>query len=220
MTTPTIEADPARAALLLSQWLSPGYPTGAFAWSHGLENAVAEGLVSDAAAFEAWAADALRFGAGRADAILLSHAWRDPGDEGVAELAAALAPSRERQAETLALGAAFAAATAAAWGPEDLVPAAYPVAFGRAARAHGIPLATALPAFLQAFAGNMASAAVRLVPLGQTEAQRALAALAPLALEIAAEAEGAGLEEIGGASVIADIASMRHEVQEPRLFRS
>ncbi|MGG7568411.1 urease accessory protein UreF [Rhodovulum sp. DZ06] len=214
------QKSPAEAALILSQWLSSGYPTGAFAWSHGLENAVAEGAVTDAAAFRAFAADCLEHGAGRSDAILLAHAWRDPADDAPAELAEALAPSKERRAETLALGAAFAAATAASWGPRDLSPAPYPVAFGRAARAHGIPLELALPAYLQAFAATLASAAQRLVPLGHTEAQQALAALAPVALRVAAAAEGAPLDAVGGAAFAADIAAMRHEVQQPRLFRS
>ena len=217
---PDPTADPARTALVLSQWFSAGYPTGAFAWSHGLENAVAEDLVTDAATFRDWAADCLTHGAGRADCILLAHAWRDPGDEEPAELAAALAPSAERRAETLALGAAFAAATAASWGPEDLAPAAYPVAVGRAARANGLPLPPVLAAYAQGFLATLASAAQRLVPLGHTEAQAALAALAPLALATAEEAERAGLHQIGGAAFHADIAAMRHEVQEPRLFRS
>lgn len=212
--------DAAAATLILSQWLSPGYPIGGFAWSHGLENAVAEGLVADAAGFGTFAEACLVHGAGRNDAILLAHAWRDPADEEIAELAAALAGPKERRDETLALGAAFAAATSAAWGPEDLRPAAYPVVFGRAARAQEIALPQALPAFLMAFAASLASAAVRLVPLGQTEAQRALAALAPLALKTAAEAENAPLSALGSSALAAEIAAMRHETQEPRLFRS
>jgi urease accessory protein len=209
----------ARHAALLGAWLSPGYPIGAFAWSHGLENAVAEGLVTDAASFQDWAEDCLRHGAGRSDAILMAHAWRDPSDEAPAELAAALTPSKERRAETLALGAAFAATTSAAWGPQ-IAPAAYPVALGRAARAHGADLALLAPMFLHAFAANLASAAVRLVPLGQTEAQAALAALMPVVHDVAHEALAADLSDVGGAAMRADIHAMRHEALEPRLFRS
>jgi len=207
------------AAALLAAWLSPGYPIGAYAWSHGLETAVAEGFVADAQSFRAWAEDALRHGAGRSDAILLAHAWRDPGDDAAAELAAALTPAKERRAETLALGAAFAAATSAAWGIA-IAPAAYPVALGRAARAHGAPLEMTVTMALHAFAANLTSAAVRLVPLGQTEAQTALAALFPAVHDVARDALAATLDDVGGAAVRADICAMRHEMHEPRLFRS
>jgi urease accessory protein len=210
---------PTKSAALLAAWLSPGYPVGAFAWSHGLENAVAEGLVTDAATFRDWAEDCLRHGAGRSDAILMAHAWRDPADEAPADLAAALTPCKERRAETLALGAAFAATTGATWGPK-LAPAAYPVALGRAARAHGASLDMLLPMFLHAFAANLASAAVRLVPLGQTEAQAALAALMHTAHDVAHDAATADLWDVGGAAMRADIHAMRHETLEPRLFRS
>jgi urease accessory protein len=211
-------SDPQHAALLAA-WLSPGYPVGAFAWSGGLENAVAEGLVTDAATFQDWAEDCLRHGPGRSDAILLAHAWRDPADDAPAELAAALTPSKERREETLALGAAFARTTGAAWGT-PVAPAAYPVAFGRAAKAHGAPLEMLLPMFLHAYVANLASAAVRLVPLGQTEAQSALAALLPMVHEVAGQAAAADLDDAGGAAMRADIHAMRHETLEPRLFRS
>lgn len=209
----------AHHAALLGAWLSPGYPIGAFAWSHGLETAVAEELVTDAASFQDWAEDCLRHGAGRSDAILLAHAWRDPSDEAPAELAAALTPSKERRAETLALGAAFAATTTASWGPQ-ITPAAYPVALGRAAKAHGADLEMLVAMFLYAFAANLASAAVRLIPLGQSEAQRALAALMPAVHEVAEDALIADLSDVGGAAMRADITAMRHEFLEPRLFRS
>ncbi|MFT7390928.1 MAG: urease accessory protein [Paracoccaceae bacterium] len=209
----------AHHAALLATWLSPGYPVGAFAWSHGLETAVAEGYVVDAASFRDWAEDCLRHGAGRSDAILLAHAWRDPDDNGPADLAAALTASKERRAETLALGAAFAAATAAAWGPA-LSPAAYPVVLGRAAKAHGAPLEMTVTMALLAFASNLSSAAVRLVPLGQSAAQAALASLLPVAHDVARQALTAPLSDLGGAAFRADICAMRHETHEPRLFRS
>lgn len=207
----------------LHAWLSPGYPVGAFAYSHGLEWAVAEGLLKDEASVRDWIGDCLALGAGRNDAILAAAAWADPGSDEPAELAAALAASRERLLETADQGAAFAATTAAAWGPDDeahRAPAPYPVAFGRFARAHDAPLEEALTLYLQAFAGNLVAAAVRLVPLGQTEGQRALAALAPLCAGIARDAMRAGLDGIGGAALMSDIAAMRHETQDVRLFRT
>ncbi len=203
----------------LALWLSPGYPVGAFAYSHGVEWAVSEGLISDAASAGGWIEGALRHGAGRTDAILAAAAWRAPESEEPADLARALAASAERLTETEDQGAAFAAVTSAAFGPE--MPAApYPVAFGRAARAHGAPLLPALTLFLQAFAGNLMSAAVRLVPLGQTEGQKALARLLPLCAELAAEAAEAPLDAAGGAALLSDIAAMRHETLQTRLFRT
>ncbi|MEO0823886.1 MAG: urease accessory UreF family protein, partial [Pseudomonadota bacterium] len=147
----------AEPAALLLAWLSPGYPVGAYTYSHGLEHAVAAGDVTGPAALSAWIADCLEHGAGRTDAILLAGAMRAPEDEALAERARALAASRERLLESEAQGAAFATVTAAARGPA-LAPAPYPVAFGRAAAAHGIAPALAASLYLQAFAANLVSA--------------------------------------------------------------
>ncbi|HET9069316.1 MAG TPA: urease accessory UreF family protein, partial [Amaricoccus sp.] len=162
----------------LFAWLSPGYPVGAFAFSHGLEWAVEAGDVSDGATLAEWVGDLMRHGAGRTDAILAACACRaaGAGDEAalaeVAELAEALAPSGERRVETAALGAAFAEVTAAAWGGVAAAAAAYPVAFGAALARHGVPLGPALALYLQAFAANLVSASIRLGVVGQTEGQR------------------------------------------------
>lgn len=209
----------------LMTWLSPAYPVGAFSYSHGLEYAVEAGLVTDRASLSGWIEDCLRHGAGRSDAILAAHAWRAEDAEaraGLAELAAALQPARERLLETEAQGAAFQLVTSAVW-PADTIDAAslpYPVAVGVAARAHDIPVDETLQAFLWAFAANLVSAGVRLVPLGQTDGQRIQAALMPVVLEVAREAETSGLDDIGGCAFRAEIAAMRHETQHVRLFRS
>ncbi len=207
----------------LAAWTSAAYPVGAFAHSHGLETAIAQGAVTDAATARAWIADALAHGAGRTDAILAAHAWR-AGREGaapdaLAELARALAPARERLVETEALGAAFARATSGGWDAEA-PDAPQPVALGWAAGRAGLPLAPVLLLALQGFAAMLVSAAVRLVPLGQTEGQRILAALGPLAAEIAEAAAEAPLDAVGGACFAGDIAAMAHETQDPRLFRT
>jgi len=158
-------------------------------------------------------------GAGRTDAILLAHAWRAPADAHLATLAGALAPSAERLVETEAQGAAFAATTAAAWGP-DMAASPYPVAVGRAAALNGVPLAETVALYLHAFAANLVSAGVRLIPLGQTSGQAIVARLAHVIRTVAAEAVGASLDEIGTACILGDIAAMRHETQAVRLFRS
>jgi urease accessory protein len=214
-------------------WLSPAYPVGSFSYSHGLELTVEGDAVRDAATLGHWIEDILRYGAGRSDIVFLAEAWRalTGGDERrlaeTVELAAAFAPSAERRLETLAQGAAFLAATRAAWPSphldrlaEQAVEVAYPVAVGVCAAAHGLPLAPTAQAFLQAFAASLVSAGVRLIPLGQTDGLRVLARLEPLLPALVAEALGTGLEDVGGAAAMADIASMRHETQYTRLFRS
>ena len=206
--------------LALAQWLSPAYPVGAFAWSHGLEAAIEAGAVADANALQDWLDALLRHGAGWSDAVILSAAHRgDAPDAELAALAAALAPSRERRAETVEQGGAFARTTAALAGHPSW-PAPYPVAVGRAARALALPTAQVAALYLQAFAGNLVSAAVRFVPLGQTEGQRVLARLAPAIETTAAEAAAAPLAALGGAAFRSDIAAMTHETLATRIFRS
>lgn len=211
-------ADP---ALILHQWLSPAFPVGAFAYSHGLEWEVGAGRLTDAAGFDAWLRTCMVRGSGRNDAILLAAAYRADaaGLADIADLAEALAPSKERREETMAQGRAFAA-TVSAIHDVDIGAMAYPVAVGHAARRLGLPLDLTLRLFLQAFAANLVSAATRLVPLGQTEAQRVLAAMTPLIETLADEAAPGDPDSIGGGVPMIDIASMRHETQGTRLFRS
>ncbi|WP_437372330.1 urease accessory protein UreF [Inquilinus limosus] len=222
----------------LMAWLSPSYPVGAFSHSSGLEWAVEAGWVTDRPGLIAWIEDALAAGAGWNDAVLFTHAHRaaaaDDDDRlaEVADLAAALAASRERQVETLAQGTAFLMISRAAWpvpGLERLAAragesVAYPVAVAACAAGHGIALAPALTAFLHAVAANLVSAAQRLVPLGQTDGQRAIAALMPAVEGTAARAaalpDGDPFIQCGGLAVAADIASMQHETQYTRLFRT
>jgi urease accessory protein len=225
-------ADPPILSRLMI-WLSPAYPVGGFSYSHGLEWTVEAGKVCDAATLGDWVEAILSHGAGRSDGIFLAEAWHavTAGDERrlaeAAELAAAFVPSAERRLETLAQGAAFLAATRAAWPSTTLDrlaaqvdEIAYPVAVGACAAAHGLPLAPTAQAYLQAFAANLISVGVRLVPLGQTDGLRVLARLEPLIPPLVTRALGASLDDIGSAALMADIASMRHETQYTRLFRS
>lgn len=209
------------ALLTLAQWLSPAYPVGAFSYSHGLEWAVEAGQVRDADTFLDWLEDILRHGTGRNDAILLACAYRsDTGAlRALDDLARAYASSKERLLETEAQGAAFCRTTAAIWGGAmpDLT---YPVAVGYAAHAHGFPLRQTSAMYLHAFASNLTSAAIRLVPLGQTEGQAALTALIPLCEGIAGETANLTTDDLGGSVFMADIAAMKHETQYTRLFRS
>lgn len=207
--------------LRLAQWLSPAYPVGAFAYSHGLEAAVASGAVGDGTALQDWLADILRFGAGRSDTIFLkaAHEARPEDLPRIDALARAFQPSAERRTETTAQGAAFAQVTSAVW-PGDLPAFAYPVALGRAARLHDLPLGLTARMYLQAFVSNLVSAGIRLIPIGQTEGQRVLTALQPLCEEVAEAALGETLDDLAGTTFLADIASMTHETQYSRLFRT
>lgn len=214
--------------LRLLAWLSPSFPVGGFAYSHGLERAVHDGLVRDRTSLEAWISTLLEAGSGWNDAVLFAEGWRRAaeGDDpaGIASLAEALAGCKERHRETMLQGSAFLQAITNGWPHPALssLPAdcAYPVAVGAAAGAHGVPLEAALGAFLQAFASNLIQAGIRLSVLGQSGAVGTLAALEPLVAGTAARAKGAALDELGSAAILSDIMAMKHETLETRLFRS
>jgi urease accessory protein len=220
--------------LPLLAWLSPAFPVGAYAYSHGLEWAVEVGDVRDAASLGAFVDDILRHGAGRNDAIFLGEAVRaaEQGDLPALietnELALAYAPSRELLLETSQQGCSFLDAVRAAWPHPTLENAAsaldgevaYPVAVGAAVAAHGIPALLATAAYLLAFAQNLVSAATRLGVLGQTGAARLVAQLAPVAADLAEAAQAHTTADLGSATFRADLGSFRHETQYTRLFRS
>lgn len=224
----------AAALYRLMAWLSPAFPVGAFSYSSGLEWAVEAGDVTDADRLRRWLTVMIAEGGGFCDAVLLAHAHRSvaAGDDAalrsVAELAAAMTPSKERHLETTAQGRAFVDAARASWpcaALDQLTAAwsgaiAYPIAVGVASAGHGIACEAAMLAYLQAVAANWVSAGVRLVPLGQTDGQRVLAALEPIVATTAARALTTSLDDIGSAAFRADMASMRHEGQYTRLFRS
>lgn len=208
-----------RALLTLAQWLSPAYPVGAFSYSHGLEWAIEAQQATNATTFRDWLRDILIHGTGRNDAILLCHAYRADDPTDIDQLARAFAPSAERLLETEQQGAAYCRTTAAIWG-NSLPALTYPVALGYAAAHHGIPLPQTVAMYLHAFASNLTSAAIRLVPLGQTEGQTVLTALTPLCETLAQDTPHLPLDALGGAVMLADVASMKHETQYTRLFRS
>jgi urease accessory protein len=222
------------AALPLLIWLSPTFPVGAFAYSHGLEWAVEAGDIVDAPSLQDWLVDLLAFGAPRSDAILFAAAFRAaeaaywPELMQINALAVALTASAERRLEATAQGAAFVAAARAAWDCEPLRRfdqaadgrIAYSAAVAAAASGHALPLDVSLEAFILAQAANLVSAALRLGPIGQTDGQKILAALPPHIRGLAREARSANLADLGGCAFRSDIAAMRHESQYSRLFRS
>ena len=173
-------------------------------------------------------------GSGFCDAVFLAQTHRAASAQGssglreIAELAAAFVPSRERQLETTTQGRAFIDIARAAWpydGLDDLVAACggdmvYPVAVGIVSAAHGVPLRPVLLAFLHAVVSNWISAGARLVPLGQTDSQRIIASLEADVAATARRALESSLDDLGSATFRADLASLRHETQYTRLFRS
>lgn len=203
--------------LTLMQWLSPAFPTGGFAYSHGLETAMADGL-RDAPGVQTWITDVLCQGAGRADGILLAHARRGGAEEADA-IARAMAPSRERLEETLATGAAFAR-TVSAMTARDLPARAMPVAVGEAAQGLSLPDDMVIGAYLHGFAANLVACATRFVPLGQTAAQGVLAALHGVIGPLATDCAKASLDDLGTAALGADLAAMRHETLDVRIFKT
>jgi urease accessory protein len=226
------DAGPSELPLLL--WLSPAFPVGAFAYSHGLEWAVEAGDIADAKTLIAWLEDLRDHGAPRADAMLFAAAHRAVCARDWAalreanELAVALAGTAERRLECVSQGGAFVAAARAAWNCGALAqlpeaggePVAYAVAVGAVAAGHGFRLETVLPAFVVALFANFVSAAVRLGAIGQTDGQRVLAALLPGLTAMAAACAEADFSALGGCAFRSDLAALKHETQYSRLFRS
>lgn len=210
----------AQSLLLLLNWMSPVFPTGNFAYSHGLEQAIADGRLHAADDVEDWIRDLLQSGSAWNDAVFFAGCWRiEP--EILNEYALALTGSAERYLETTQLGRGFKIA-ASVWTGEEKHdrPMAYPVAAGVACRRLGIPQEQALLAFLQGFAAALVSVAVRLVPLGQTKGLEVLRNLSMVIAQVANKAAEASLDEIGGCCLAADIAAMQHETLESRIFRT
>ncbi|MFZ5784281.1 MAG: urease accessory protein UreF [Pseudomonadota bacterium] len=219
----------------LLAWLSPAYPIGAFSYSHGVETAVEEGFIQDRASLVAWLESVLQHGTGVVDGALFAAGGRAaaagdwPAFEAVAERAAAWRGTSEMALESRQQGGSFLSITRTAWPHPDLDAAherlagevSLPVAVALAAAVHGVPLDRALEGYLHAFVANLISAAVRAVPLGQSDGQMALAALEPAVRRAAAAALAVGsLDEVGTATPLLDWCSLRHETQYTRLFRS
>jgi urease accessory protein len=220
----------AHAMTTLFAWFSPAFPVGAFAFSHGLETAAAEGLVVGEAGLSRWIDAILTAGGAWTDCVLFAAAYHAAGAQmwaslaQIGALACALAPSAERLRETLAQGDAFARAVSEGWpglSPPTLASAAaYPVVAGAAVAALKAPLPDALTAYLNGFAGNAIAVGVRLGLCGQSGGVRILSTLGEVIARTAKRAAISNLDDLGGCAFGADIASMRHETLQPRIFVS
>jgi urease accessory protein len=206
--------------LLLLNWMSPAFPIGSFAYSHGLETAIVENEITKQSEVETWIADLMTQGSGWNDAVLFGQCWsKDSEDLNV--LALSMASSSERYLETTQLGRSFAIAasvfTNVKFVDGDL---AYPIAAGKACKNMGVDQHSSLLAFLQGFAAAQVSVAVRLVPLGQTAGLRILKNLMPIISKTANRAVSSTLDDLGSCTLLADIAAMKHEHLQPRIFRT
>ncbi|MFV0245607.1 MAG: urease accessory protein UreF [Qingshengfaniella sp.] len=208
---------PDRDLLTLVQWLSPAFPVGGFAYSHGLDWVIGGTECRDARALEVWLRGVLHHGGGWNDAVALSLMLRGADPDRIAALVLALAGSAERRRETLAQGRAFSAAVGALTDrPARDWP--LPVAVGDAARRLEVPVETMISLYLQSFVTNLSMVATRAVPLGQNEGQRLIQALSADLPDLAARAAKADEDDFGTGAPLADLAAMLHETQEPRLF--
>jgi len=226
-----------RSLIRLQHWLSPAFPTGSYAYSHGLESAVESRHVRDRATLVDWLDADLRFGSARNDAMFFVEAWRCAAGGyhdrllDTAELAAACRATSEFALEASQQGASCLATLHDVWRDPAIEALAHglqqrrilpvvPMVIGVRSAAEGVPLGTALRAFLCAVIANLVTAGVRLIPLGQTDGQRALADLEDAVLETSERAQVAGLDDLGSAALMVDLGSMWHETQYTRLFRS
>jgi urease accessory protein len=227
-----------QVALIRQQsWLSPAFPTGSYSYSHGIEWAVEAGHIHDRKSLVDWLEADLCYGSGRNEAILFIEAWRWATNDDreklfeIAELAAAFRSTSEFALETSQQATACLATLRRVW-PDPLleslsgllsdlrIPPVFSVVLGVRAARQDIPATLALPAFLQSYLANLVTAGVRLIPLGQTDGQLAIADLEPAVLAVAAQAEQATIHDLGSAVFMVDLASASHETQYTRLFRS
>ncbi len=218
------------ALFRLMSWLSPAYPVGAYSFSHGLEYAVEEGLVTDAGSARSWIGTIMANGSGFADLIFVAAAWDSDPDElpDLNDVALAFQGTAELRLESTAQGGAFVRVTRDAWPCEAMKTlekiaaddVSYAVAVGAVAKSHCIDRRDTALAYAHAFAANLVSAAVRLIPLGQTDGQRITADLMPTCIEAVDRATSMTVDDVATSTPLVDVASMNHEHQYTRLFRS
>lgn len=207
-----------RDMMILQAWFSPAFPTGAFSYSHGLETAIQDGLVSDAASLTSWISYLLAHGSGRNDALFIKAAY--DGNEDANALCLALCAGKERWLETLELGQAFCRVVNASYNtglPDGI---AYPIAVGSAAQKTDLDLGATLQSYLQTFAATLISVGVRIIPIGQQAGQDCLVSLYPVIEEVSTKAATSSLDELGSASMLSDLMAMKHENATPRIYRT
>ena len=211
-------ADKQRDMMILQAWFSPAFPIGAYSYSHGLETAIQDGLITDEVSLQSWISTLLLYGSGRNDGLFIKAAYE--AEEEANALCLALCASKERWQETTELGQAFSRVANRSYQTDLPDGLAYPVAVGQAARTMDFDLTLTLQSYLQAFAANLISVGVRAIPIGQQAGQHCLVGLHPVIEEVITQAVEASLDEVGSAALLSDLMAMKHEHSVPRIYRT
>ena len=201
------------------QWLSPAFPIGGFAYSHGLEWAINKGYVSNREELQKWISDLLEYGSLKNDAILIKLVLQGSDPKEINELAMALCPASERLSETQLQGGAFCKIMREVWSLEidDLT---LPIALALAAKNESIDQNLVVPAYLHSFCSNLISVAMRLIPIGQTDGQKTLRELSPLISDSVRAVAKSDKDDLGSACFLSDVSAMQHEYLQPRVFKT
>ena len=205
--------------MTVMQWMSPAFPIGAFAYSHGLEWAIDKDHVSNGEKLQKWITDLLEYGSLRTDAIFISLILRGHDIRKMNELSMALCPAGERLLETKLQGSAFAKVIEDVW-QQDIGELSLPIAVALAAKNQSIEQDLILPAYLHAFCSNLISAAVRLIPIGQTEGQRIMLELYTTISDLVQTASESEIDDLNSACFFSDVSAMEHEYLQPRIFKT
>ena len=205
--------------MTVMQWMSPAFPIGAFAYSHGLEWAIDKDHVSNGEKLQKWITDLLEYGSLRTDAIFISLILRGHDAKKLNELSMALCPAGERLLETKLQGSAFAKVIEDVW-QQDIGELSLPIAVALAAKNQSIEQDLILPAYLHAFCSNLISAAIRLIPIGQTEGQRIMLELYTTISDLVQTASGSEIDDLNSACFFSDVSAMEHEYLQPRMFKT
>ena len=205
--------------ITVMQWLSPAFPIGGFAYSHGLEWAINKGHVGNRKELQKWISDLLEYGSLKNDAILIKLVLQGSDPREINELAMALCPASERLSETQLQGGAFCKIMRDVWSLEidDLT---LPIALALAAKNESIDQNLVLPAYLHSFCSNLISVATRLIPIGQTDGQKTLRELSPLILDCVRAVVKSNIDDLGSACFLSDVSAMQHEYLQPRVFKT
>ena len=205
--------------ITVMQWLSPAFPIGGFAYSHGLEWAINKGYVSNREELQKWISDLLEYGSLKNDAILIKLVLQGSDPKEINELAMALCPASERLSETQLQGGAFCKIMREVWSLEidDLT---LPIALALAAKNESIDQNLVVPAYLHSFCSNLISVAMRLIPIGQTDGQKILRELSPLISDSVRAVAKSNKDDLGSACFLSDVSAMQHEYLQPRVFKT
>ena len=205
--------------ITVMQWLSPAFPIGGFAYSHGLEWTINKGYVSNREELQNWISDLLEYGSLKNDAILIKLVLQGSDPKEINELAMALCPASERLSETQLQGGAFCKIMREVWSLE-IDELTLPIALALAAKNESIDQNLVVPAYLHSFCSNLISVAMRLIPIGQTDGQKTLRELSPLISDSVRSVAKSDKDDLGSACFLSDVSAMQHEYLQPRVFKT